>query len=311
MDEPKVKPAERSNRTTLWLVAGFGLLLLLVLIFAARSGGNPDRLDDTAAAGLPEVEENSAECSSNAIVNALKRGLFEAAAQGRPADAEAFRQVASAAVARMENAALESEAGERLDCSGSLAIDLPPGIVGSGGRRHLLGNVDYSVERGGGAVNIRNAASLVNALAALSRSSNGVTSPINAAPSDTSPDQPIPLDDQPGALPDEPAEPGLESAPPPRAAANPSFNCANARTRGEHAVCSDPGLAALDRQMASQYQRAMSTTPPEAQALLRRTRDRFLAYRDRCSSDACIAGAYQDRMREISDIAAGRWQPPR
>ena len=55
----------------------------------------------------------------------------------------------------------------------------------------------------------------------------------------------------------------------------------------------------------------MSTSTPEAQALLRRTRDRFLAYRDRCPNNACVAGAYQDRMREISDIAAGRWQPPR
>ena len=301
MDEPQPKPVEKSSRTTLWLVAGFGLLLLLVLIFAARSGGNPDRLDETTSAGFPEAEENSAECSSNAIVAALKRGLFDAAAQGRPGDAEAFRQVASAAVARIENAALESEAGDRLDCSGSLAIDLPPGIVGSGGRRHLMGNVDYSVDRSGGSVEIRGASSLVNALAALARSSGGITSSISDVPPEDAVPDPLQDGDEPAA----PTEPG------PVAGASPSFECARARTSGERAVCGDPGLAALDRQMASQYQRAMSTTPPEAQALLRRTRDRFLAYRDRCPDSACIAGAYQDRMREISDIAAGRWQPPR
>ena len=300
MDDPELKPADKSGRTTLWLVAGFGLLLLLVLIFAARSGGNPDRLDDTAVAGLPDAEENSAECSSNAIVGALKRGLFEAAAEGRPADAEAFSQVASAAVARMENAALENEAGDRLECSGSLAIDLPPGIVASGGRRNLMGNVDYTVSRGGGSVEIRGAASLVNALAALSRSANGITSSISEPPPEDGEPDALPEGDEPIAQP----EPGV-------AAANPSFDCSRARTSGEQAVCGDPGLAALDRQMASQYQRAMATTPPEAQALLRRTRDRFLAYRDRCPNSSCIAGAYQDRMREISDIAAGRWQPPR
>ena len=300
MDDPELKPADKSNRTTLWLVAGLGLLLLLVLIFAARSGGNPDRLDEAATAGLPDAEENSAECSSNAIIGALKRGLFEAAAQGRPGDAEAFSQVASAAVARMENAALENESGDRLDCSGSLAIDLPPGIVASGGRRHLLGNVDYSVERDGGSVNIRSAASLVNALAALSRSSGGTTSSISDVPPEDAVPDPLQDDDEPLAQP----EPGPS-------AASPSFPCDRARTNGERAVCADPGLAALDRQMASQYQRTMATTPPEAQALLRRTRDRFLAYRDRCPDGACIAGAYQDRMREISDIAAGRWQPPR
>ena len=302
MDEPQVTPTDKSTRTTLWLVAGFGLLLLLVLIFAARSGGNPDRLDETTAAGLPDAEENSAECSSNAIVGALKRGLFDAAAQGRPGDAEAFRQVASAAVARMENAALESEAGARLDCSGSLAIDLPPGIVGSGGRRHLMGNVDYSVDRGGGSVEIRGATSLVNALAALARSANGITSSISEAPPEEAAIDPL----QEGGEPAPQPQPGPGSA-----AASPSFDCSRARTSGERAICGDPGLAALDRQMASQYQRTMSTTPPEAQALLRRTRDRFLAYRDRCPDSACIAGAYQDRMREISDIAAGRWQPPR
>ena len=300
MDDSDLKPADKANRTTLWLVAGFGLLLLLVLIFAARSGGNPDRLDDAATAGLPDAEENSAECSSNAIVGALKRGLFDAAAQGRPGDAEAFSQVAAAAVARMENAALESEVGDQLECSGSLAIDLPPGIVGSGGRRHLMGNVDYTVSRGGGSVEIRGAASLVNALAALARSANGITSSISEAPPEDAVVDPLQDSDEPAPQP----EPGP-------VAASPSFDCGRARTGGERAVCGDPGLAALDRQMASQYQRAMSTTTPEAQALLRRTRDRFLAYRDRCPDSACIAGAYQDRMREISDIAAGRWQPPR
>ena len=63
--------------------------------------------------------------------------------------------------------------------------------------------------------------------------------------------------------------------------------------------------------MASQYQRAVSQVPPDRQALLRQTRDRFLGFRDSCGSDACIADAYRGRMREISDIVAGRWQPPR
>ncbi|MDQ3482196.1 MAG: hypothetical protein M3448_02130, partial [Pseudomonadota bacterium] len=106
-----------------------------------------------------------------------------------------------------------------------------------------------------------------------------------------------------------PAESGV-SAPPPRATANPSFNCRNARTRGEVAVCSDGGLASLDRQMASQFYGAMSQGDAAQRALLQRTRGRFLSYRDSCRSDACVAGAYRDRMREISDIMAGRWRAP-
>ena len=74
-------------------------------------------------------------------------------------------------------------------------------------------------------------------------------------------------------------------------------------------MCNDDGLASLDRQMASQFYSARSRADPAERALLERTRGRFLAYRDRCGSNACMAAAYRDRMREISDIMAGRWRP--
>jgi uncharacterized protein len=43
--------------------------------------------------------------------------------------------------------------------------------------------------------------------------------------------------------------------------------------------------------------------------MLQRTRASFLRFRDRCTSDACIADTYRGRMREISDIMSGRWSP--
>ena len=49
-----------------------------------------------------------------------------------------------------------------------------------------------------------------------------------------------------------PAPPPGEAAPA-QTSADPSFNCADARTPGEIAVCSDPRLAALDRRMAAQF----------------------------------------------------------
>jgi uncharacterized protein len=73
-------------------------------------------------------------------------------------------------------------------------------------------------------------------------------------------------------------------------------------------VCGDPGLAALDRQMAAQFSTALARADPEERALLQRTRSRFLSNRDGCRYDACIADAYRGRMREIGDIMAGRWQ---
>jgi hypothetical protein len=87
----------------------------------------------------------------------------------------------------------------------------------------------------------------------------------------------------------------------------PSFNCRNARTRGEIAVCSDPGLASLDREMSRQFYGALSGASPGARAMLQRSRSRFLRYRDSCTSPACMAEAYRGRMQEIDEIASGRY----
>jgi hypothetical protein len=101
----------------------------------------------------------------------------------------------------------------------------------------------------------------------------------------------------------------LPSAPSRTGAARmkPSFNCAHARTRGEIAVCRDGTLAALDREMSHQFYRALAAARPDQRAMLQRSRNRFLAYRDSCRSDACIADTYRGRMREINDIMAGIW----
>jgi hypothetical protein len=85
---------------------------------------------------------------------------------------------------------------------------------------------------------------------------------------------------------------------------NPSFSCRSARTRGERLVCGSTALAAQDRAMSSLFYSVMSGASPRVRAELRRTRDRFLAYRDRCGSEACVADAYEGRIREIRDIAA-------
>ena len=86
--------------------------------------------------------------------------------------------------------------------------------------------------------------------------------------------------------------------------ASPSFNCRYARRRGERAVCSSERLASKDRAMSSLFYSAMADANARTRARLRQTRDRFLAYRDNCGSEACIAEAYDGRMDEIRDIMA-------
>ena len=72
-------------------------------------------------------------------------------------------------------------------------------------------------------------------------------------------------------------------------------------------VCSDPELARADRAMSSSFYAALANADPTARRALRASRDRFLAFRDRCGSAGCIAQAYADRIEEIRDISRGEY----
>jgi hypothetical protein len=289
----------RPDNTTLALLGAFGVLLLIIAFFAVRSSGNPDRLDDLPSVAAT-VSSAAKTCAGNRINEALKQALFTRAAQTRGSDGEAYAQISAAASVRMENPALENEQDGTAFCTGSLSIALPPGIAASGGRRNLMGDVDYAVG-GDGGVAIRNADSLINPLATLSRTSQGITAPLTGEAD--SEDVDANVDSSESAK----LEPGPRSDYPGR----PSFDCDDATTKGEIAVCNDPGLSALDVNMAAQYRRGMEAATPAQRHLLQSTTGRFLAYRDHCRDAACIGDAYVGRMREIRDIMEGRWQPPR
>ena len=85
-------------------------------------------------------------------------------------------------------------------------------------------------------------------------------------------------------------------------AARPSFNCRAGRSRSEQMVCNSNRLAAKDRAMSSVFYSALADANPRAKRELRQSRDRFLAYRERCPDEACVAAAYDDRISEIRDI---------
>ena len=297
-------PAESVSVTT-WVVTG-GLLLILAfgIYLATRGGGDQDKLTNPQVAS-GEAPGKDKVCASKSTYDVIKRDLFRRAAQLRGSDQAAYDQLAAAAVLRMENPVMESEdsANGAVNCSGSLSLDLPPGVAVVGGRRTLSSNVDYSVQPAadgtGPVVLLRNADAIVTPLATLTRTAT--------PPSAT---EPVETND---AAPEDGAESEVAApAPAPQpTASRPSFDCGSARTRGEIAVCNDNGLAALDLNMATQYRRALALAAPDERALLQSTRDRFLRYRDRCSDRQCIADAYVGRMREIRDIAEGNWQPPR
>jgi hypothetical protein len=312
------------NWTTLALIGGLVLLVLLIAFLVSRGNPNQDKLTTNQAqqeqAKAPSPEKL---CARQQTYDLIKRELFRRAAQLRGSDQAAFDQLSAYAVLRMENPVMESEDSSTgaVNCSGSLSLDLPPGVGIVGGRRTLNADVDYTVQPAadgsGNVVLLRNADSIIAPLATLARSGASA----QPAPGQTAPPSQPMQTQGPSLEPNgEPAQPApaapsttAQQAPEQNrpSSARPSFDCRDARTKGEVAVCSDAGLAALDRNMAAQYGRAMDGASPDQKALLRRTRDRFLAYRDRCPNRSCIGDAYVGRMREIRDIMEGRWQPPR
>lgn len=262
-------------------------------------------------------------CASQATYDRLKQLAFDEAVRVRKAGSPLLDQLAVASVVRMEEPVVKSRddgLGVTV-CSGRLILELPPGVSDAfDGERRLSADVEYAAQSaadGSGLIfQMDGAEPIIYRLAAVALNER----PVVLAEQDARAELPPPAVD--AILPPAPApSPAPRAAPTPRstpsprptpAAASPpqqnvsrpSFNCRYARTRGERMVCASDRLAAKDRAMASRYYDAMNEVSAAGRRELRATRDRFLAYRDRCRDEACIAQAYDGRVREIEDIAA-------
>lgn len=315
------------------IIAGVLILAFALWTAASTRRGNPDSLIDGNTTAEARATDPAKRCANQSTYDLIKRDIFRRAAALRGSDQAAFDKIASYSVVRIDRPLLDSEddATGAVACSGALILDLPPGVAVVGGRRSLTSDIGYTLQRSadgnGEVLTLARAEGIITPLATMARVGSApidpsasaqvdpfapaqVQSPPAAQVEQRIPDQierpaPPQVDRRPPAAAPRPAEPAVA---PPRAQATsrPSFSCANARTRGEKAVCSDGGLAALDRQMAAQYVAAYRNADPATRAMLQRSRNRFLGFRDQCPSDACIAETYRGRMREIRDISSGR-----
>lgn len=310
----------RINPTILAAVAiGLLFLIAVVLMIGRRGNSSQDKLtgNDVAASNR---SSGANRCGSQRTYEEIKRELFRQAADTRGRDQAAFDRIAAHASVRVERPLLRDRDEElgTLRCSGRLSIDLPPGVAVVGGRQTLSADIDYvlqpAADGSGDVVMLEGADSIIVPLATLARSGETPTLPPPSREGDLPPASPSPGHSLPPAA--APMDPPRSVESPvdqrrPTASVRPSFNCRYARTRGEVAVCNDAGLASLDRQMATQYYRAISSADARQRAQLVRSRSAFLRFRDRCATDPCIAETYRGRMREISDIMAGEWRPRR
>jgi uncharacterized protein len=94
----------------------------------------------------------------------------------------------------------------------------------------------------------------------------------------------------------------------PAAAATPSFSCAGALSPTEAAICSDDGLAALDRALTAAYKNKFDGLPVESGNALDEvvgslviTQNAWIAFRNSCGADkTCIRKAYLTRTAALT-----------
>lgn len=251
-------------------------------------------------------------CASELTYDRLKEYAFDEAQRIRGRDERLLDDIATASVVRMEDPVVKSR-DEELNvtvCTGRFVLELPPGAVNAfDGERRLASQVEYAAQAavdGSGLVyHMTGAEPIIYRLATV-----GGLPPTARAPQQVSVAQSAPQPPVAG-----PAPPPAPTAPPrsrparearsaaPAAKARPSYNCRHAGTRTEIMVCANPSLAASDRRMASVYYAAMAQSDGETRRQLRRSRDRFLARRESCASEACVDAVYQERVREIREMA--------
>lgn len=157
------------NWTAIALGGGLLLLVLLIAYFATSRKAEQDKLTN-ALVTTTTAPTHEKWCSSNATYDLIKRELFRRAAQLRGSDQAAYEKLAGYAVVRMENPAMVSEDSGTgtVNCSGSLFLDLPPGVAVQGERRSLMADLDYTVDANGN-VTLANAGVIVASLATLGR----------------------------------------------------------------------------------------------------------------------------------------------
>lgn len=291
-------------------IALMALLVVLAATFGlSLTGMNEGSREATAEQRAEEKEAIEDACASRTTFQGLKQLVFDRARTSLTGDRVNFDILAASAFVRMENPAVaERDEGLSLTrCTGRFILELPPGAErGFDGERRLMADVTYEVQEaadGSGQVyRMTGAETIVQRLAMFDMQGQRLQAPEPVVADDPFTNMAEPL---PSPLPVPGPDPAPEPPPPPRTAdSNPSFDCDDARTRGEILVCGSDRLGTLDRRMADLYGDAIDDADRRTRRRLVRTRDNFLAYRDRCRDEGCVAQAYDGRMREIRDIMA-------
>jgi len=305
-------------------MAGAGKMLLRALLLGAVAATAPGcdwmrKKDPPQIKGENERRrEREAQlrraCASELTYERLKEYAFDEAQRIRGRDGRLLDGIANGSVVRMEEPLVKSR-DEELNvtvCTGRFVLELPPGTWNAfDGERRLSAEVEYAAQAavdGSGLVyHMTGAEPIIYRLATVGGLPS-IGTPRQVAVAEPLPEPPTataapPASTAPAPGPPPPRRKAEAAAGKATARARPSYNCRHAGTRTEIMVCANPNLAASDRRMASVYYAAMAEADGETRRQLRRTRDRFLVRRESCSSESCVAAAYEERVREIRRIS--------
>ena len=242
-------------------------------------------------------------CASSTVNDLVKRELFRRAALRRP-DVEAqLREVETATVVRFAAKEAESRSG---DCGGWFSLDVPSDFAVDGGRTNLNADIAFGLTRAGASLRLASLTGddrLVRSLASIG------PAPKEPSPTEVEADTVISASNVPQRAAAS-AKPRPAPFKPARVRqADASTPCAGVAGRTERMLCANANLALLDRQVSSFYRQSWSQADEQKRSELLRTRQSFDVRRDACSTSNCMTSAYVSRLRQISEIMAGRAQP--
>jgi hypothetical protein len=297
---------------------------LAVLLLSGCGGGKEPLAENGSDEDRTETAAVDRACASEQTYDRLKELAFDEAARIRGGDTQILDRLAESAVVRMENPTVQARDAELnvTTCAGRFILELPPGSENAfDGQRRLTADIEYAAQTaadGSGLVyQMERAEPLIYRLATVGGVARAENQPVTipqpsgppgaprqvvATPPTPSP-APSPAPKQAQRETPPASQPTVRPQPAAQASSRPSFKCRVARSRSERMVCSSGALAALDRRMSSLFYSALADADAGTRAALRRSRDRFLAFRERCGNEACVAQAYRDRMDEIEDLA--------
>jgi hypothetical protein len=262
------------------------------------------RAPETQAAVLPAKSATKAAtdyCGDPSAADLVKAELFRRAADLRPSERARLEHAAPHANLRIDSAASK---GIETGCSGWLAIDFPRGLVVDGSRSNLNAEIGFRlVQRGEGLLltGLSKVDGLVRSIATLGPppEPEAVTKEIAAVA------LPKTRNDKAAKV---AAATTPDAAPKPSATDQAKSACAGEGSRSERIVCASDNLSSLDRQLALLYRQSWKEADEKKRAALVGSRQRFNERRDACGSSNCMTTAYVTRLREISEIMAGKDQ---